>query len=93
MVAIAMQDGVYDKMGSQIEQVKARHGRVFVVATAGDDSFNGKADHVVYVPRISPLLTPVLSVLPLQLIAYHVAMGLGRDVDQPRNLAKSVTVE
>jgi glucosamine--fructose-6-phosphate aminotransferase (isomerizing) len=93
VVAIAMQDGVYDKMGSQIEQVKARHGRVFVVATEGDDSFNGKADHVVYVPRISPLLTPVLSVLPLQLIAYYVAMGLGRDVDQPRNLAKSVTVE
>ena len=93
VVAIAMQDGVYDKMGSQIEQVRARHGRVFVVATEGDNSFNGKADHVVYVPQISPLLTPVLSVLPLQLIAYHVAMGLGRDVDQPRNLAKSVTVE
>jgi glucosamine--fructose-6-phosphate aminotransferase (isomerizing) len=93
VVAIALQDGVYDKMGSQIEQVKARHGRVFVVATEGDDSFNAKADHVVYVPQISPLLTPVLAVLPLQLIAYHVAMGLGRDVDQPRTLAKSVTVE
>ena len=93
VVAIAMQDGVYDKMGSQIEQVRARHGRVFVVATEEDHSFNAKADHVVYVPRISPLLTPVLSVLPLQLIAYHVAIGLGRDVDQPRNLAKSVTVE
>jgi len=93
VVAIALQDGVYDKMGSQIEQVRARHGRVFVVATEGDNSFNSKADHVVYVPQISPLLTPVLAVLPLQLIAYHVAMGLERDVDQPRNLAKSVTVE
>ena len=93
VIAIAVQDGVYDKMGSQIEQVRARHGRVFVVATEGDNSFNSKADHVVYVPQISPLLTPVLAVLPLQLIAYHVAVNLGRDVDQPRNLAKSVTVE
>jgi glucosamine--fructose-6-phosphate aminotransferase (isomerizing) len=80
-------------MGSQIEQVKARHGRVFVVVTKGDNAFNEKADHVFHVPRVSPLLTPVLTVLPLQLIAYFVAMGLGRDVDQPRNLAKSVTVE
>jgi glucosamine--fructose-6-phosphate aminotransferase (isomerizing) len=93
VVAIAVQDGVYDKMGSQIEQVRARHGRVFVVATEGDDSIGTKADHVVYVPKISPLLTPVLAVLPLQLVAYHVAVSLGRDVDQPRNLAKSVTVE
>jgi glucosamine--fructose-6-phosphate aminotransferase (isomerizing) len=93
VVAIALQDGVYDKMGSQIEQVKARHGRVFVVATEGDSSFDAKADHVVYIPQVSPLLTPVLAVLPLQLVAYHVARGLGRDVDQPRNLAKSVTVE
>jgi glucosamine--fructose-6-phosphate aminotransferase (isomerizing) len=93
VVAIAVQDGVYDKMGSQIEQVRARHGRVFVVATEGDSSFHKKADHVVHVPQVSPLLTPVLTVMPLQLIAYFVAMGLGRDVDQPRNLAKSVTVE
>ena len=93
VVAIAVQDGVYDKMGSQIEQVKARHGRVFAVVTEGDNSLNTKADHVVHVPQVSPLLTPVLTVLPLQLIAYHVAVGLGRDVDQPRNLAKSVTVE
>ena len=93
VVAIAIQDGVYDKMGSQIEQVKARHGKVFVVATEGDDSFDESADHVVHVPQVSPLLTPVLSALPLQLIAYHVADSLGRDVDQPRNLAKSVTVE
>jgi glucosamine--fructose-6-phosphate aminotransferase (isomerizing) len=93
VVAIALQDGVYDKMGSQIEQVRARHGRVFVVATEGDSSFASKADHVIHVPQISPLLTPVLAVLPLQLVAYHVAVKLGRNVDQPRNLAKSVTVE
>jgi glucosamine--fructose-6-phosphate aminotransferase (isomerizing) len=93
VVAIAVKDGVYDKMGSQIEQVKARQGRVFAVATEGDSSIGSKADHVVYVPPVSPLLTPVLTVLPLQLVAYHVAMKLGRNVDQPRNLAKSVTVE
>jgi glucosamine--fructose-6-phosphate aminotransferase (isomerizing) len=93
VVAIAVKDGVYDKMGSQIEQVKARQGRVFAVATEGDNSIGSKADHVVYVPPVSPLLTPVLTVLPLQLVAYHVAMKLGRNVDQPRNLAKSVTVE
>ncbi|MGD8475238.1 MAG: glutamine--fructose-6-phosphate transaminase (isomerizing) [Anaerolineae bacterium] len=93
VVVIAVRDGVYDKMGSQIEQVKARQGRVFAVATEGDNSIGSKADHVVYIPPVSPLLTPVLTVLPLQLVAYHVAMKLGRNVDQPRNLAKSVTVE
>jgi len=93
VVAIAVRDGVYDKMGSQIEQVKARQGRVFAVATEGDNSIGSKADHVVYIPPVSSLLTPVLTVLPLQLVAYHVAMKLGRNVDQPRNLAKSVTVE
>ena len=93
VVAIAVRDGVYDKMGSQIEQVKARQGRVFAVATEGDNSIGSKADHVVYIPPVSPLLTPVLTVLPLQLVAYHVAIKLGRNVDQPRNLAKSVTVE
>lgn len=93
VVAIAVQDGVYDKMGSQIEQVRARNGRVFAVATEGDGFIGSKADRTVHVPQISPLLTPVLAVLPLQLVAYHVAVNLGRDVDQPRNLAKSVTVE
>ena len=93
VVAIAVKDGVYDKMGSQIEQVKARHGRVFAVATEGDASIGSKADYVVHIPQVAPLLTPVLTVLPLQLVAYHVAMKLGRNVDQPRNLAKSVTVE
>jgi glucosamine--fructose-6-phosphate aminotransferase (isomerizing) len=92
-VAIAVQDSVYDKMISQIEQVKARGGEVIAVATEGDDFVRTKADHVISVPRTSPLLTPVLTVIPLQLFAYHVAVRLGADVDQPRNLAKSVTVE
>ncbi len=93
VVAIAVQDGVYSKMGNQIEQVKARNGRVFAIATEGDDTIGTQADHVVYIPQIAPLLAPVLTVLPLQLVAYHVAAKLKRDVDQPRNLAKSVTVE
>jgi glucosamine--fructose-6-phosphate aminotransferase (isomerizing) len=93
VMAIAVQDHVYDKMISQIEQVKARGGVVIAVATEGDEFIQKKADHVIYIPQTSPLLTPVLTVLPLQLFAYHVAVRRGADVDQPRNLAKSVTVE
>jgi glucosamine--fructose-6-phosphate aminotransferase (isomerizing) len=93
VVALAVRDGVYEKMISQIEQVKARGGAVIAVATEGDAFVATKADHVIYVPVTSPLLTPVLTVLPLQLFAYHVAVRRGADVDQPRNLAKSVTVE
>ncbi len=93
VVAIAPSDRVYDKMVSQIEQVKARGGIVIAVATEEDDFIPTKADHVLYVPRASELLTPVLTVIPLQLLAYHIAVRRGADVDQPRNLAKSVTVE
>jgi glucosamine--fructose-6-phosphate aminotransferase (isomerizing) len=93
VVAIATQDSVYDKMISQIEQVKSRDGIVIAIATAGDEFICSKADHVISVPATSPLLTPVLTVLPLQLFAYHMAVRRGADVDQPRNLAKSVTVE
>ena len=93
VVTIAVHDGVYDKMVSQIEQVKARGGIVIAVATEGDLAIRRKADQVLYVPAASSLLTPVLTVLPLQLLAYHTAIRRGCDVDQPRNLAKSVTVE
>ena len=93
VVAIAVHDNVYDKMISQIEQVKARDGTVIAVATEGDEAIGAKADRVIYVPQTSPLLAPVLTVLPLQLFAYHMAVRRGADVDQPRNLAKSVTVE
>jgi glucosamine--fructose-6-phosphate aminotransferase (isomerizing) len=93
VVAIAIQDHVYDKMISQIEQVKARGGIVIAVANEGDDFIATKADHVLRVPQTSELLTPVLTVIPLQLLAYHIAVRRGCDVDQPRNLAKSVTVE
>jgi glucosamine--fructose-6-phosphate aminotransferase (isomerizing) len=93
VVVVAPQDHVYDKMISQIEQVKARGGIVIAVANEGDDFIAGKADHVLRIPRASELLTPVLTVIPLQLLAYAIAVRRGADVDQPRNLAKSVTVE
>ncbi|KPL20733.1 MAG: glutamine amidotransferase [Anaerolineae bacterium SM23_84] len=93
VVAIAVQDDVRDKMLSNIEQVRARGGTVIAVATEGDQEVAEKANHAVFVPAASSLLTPVLTTIPLQLFAYHVAVRLGCDVDQPRNLAKSVTVE
>ena len=93
VVAIATQDSVYDKMLSQIQQAKARGAPVIAVATAGDREIASKADHVLYVPASPELLSPVINIIPLQLLAYHVAVRRGADVDQPRNLAKSVTVE
>lgn len=93
VVAIAPQDALYEKMISQVEQVKARNGIVIALATAGDTTMAEKADHVLYVPPMPPLLSPVVNVVPLQLLAYHIATLRGTDVDQPRNLAKSVTVE
>ena len=93
VVTIAVQDNVYDKMISQIEQVKARGGIVIAVCNEGDEAIHAKADYVLRIPRAHPLITPILAVLPLQLLAYHLAVRRGCDVDQPRNLAKSVTVE
>jgi glucosamine--fructose-6-phosphate aminotransferase (isomerizing) len=93
VVAIAVRDRVYDKMIGQIEQVNARGGTVIALATAGDEDIAAKADHVLYVPESPALLSPVINVIPLQLLAYQLAVRRGCDVDQPRNLAKSVTVE
>jgi glucosamine--fructose-6-phosphate aminotransferase (isomerizing) len=93
VVAIAVRDHVRDKMLSNIEQVRARGGIVIAVATEGDQEIAEKATHTLFVPAASPLLTPVLTTIPLQSLAYHIAVRLGCDVDQPRNLAKSVTVE
>jgi glucosamine--fructose-6-phosphate aminotransferase (isomerizing) len=93
VVAIAVKDKVYEKVINNIEQVKARGGIVIALATEGDEDIARKADHVLYIPQTSTLLTPVLAVIPLQLLAYHIAVRRGCDVDQPRNLAKSVTVE
>ncbi len=93
VVCLTPQDGVYDKMISQIEQAKARGGIVIAVATDGDDEIKRKADHVLYVPPAPALLNPILLSIPMQLLAYYIAVRRGADVDQPRNLAKSVTVE
>lgn len=90
---IATQDHLYDKMISQVRQAKARGGVVIAVATAGDTAMLDEADHVLFVPPAPPLLAAVMNVIPMQLFAYHVAVRRGADVDQPRNLAKSVTVE
>lgn len=93
VIAIAPQDHLYDKMVSQIEQARARGGIVIALATEGDNYLREKADHVIFVPEAPRLLAPIVNVIPLQLFAYHVAALRGADVDQPRNLAKSVTVE
>jgi len=93
VVCIAVRDGVYEKMISQVEQVRARGGIVIAIATEGDDDIRKKADHVISVPPAHPLLTPVLTAIPMQRLAYQMAVRRGCDVDQPRNLAKSVTVE
>jgi glucosamine--fructose-6-phosphate aminotransferase (isomerizing) len=93
VVFVAPCDSSYRKVLSNIQEVKARGGRIIVVTTEGSGDLAGLADHVIRVPRVSALLSPVLTVIPLQLLAYHVAVLRGLDVDRPRNLAKSVTVE
>jgi glucosamine--fructose-6-phosphate aminotransferase (isomerizing) len=93
VVCIAPHDAIYEKMISNVEQVKARRGHVIAVVTEGDTVLAEKADHVITIPETWPLLTPILSVIPLQILAYAIAVRRGCDVDQPRNLAKSVTVE
>jgi glucosamine--fructose-6-phosphate aminotransferase (isomerizing) len=93
VVVIAPRDPWYEKMFSQLEQAKARGGMVIAVSTDGDEIIRRKADHVLWVPETPWRLSPVTTVIPLQLLAYHIAALRGLDVDQPRNLAKSVTVE
>jgi glucosamine--fructose-6-phosphate aminotransferase (isomerizing) len=84
---------LYDKTLSNIQEVKARDGVVVAIATQGDDKVRKMADYVIEIPPTSELLSPILEIVPLQLLAYHIAVRRGCDVDQPRNLAKSVTVE
>jgi glucosamine--fructose-6-phosphate aminotransferase (isomerizing) len=93
VVCLAPKDPWHDKMVSQIQQAKARGGIVIAVATEGDELVRSMADYVLWVPESPWMLSPVVTVLPLQLLAYHIATIRGLDVDQPRNLAKSVTVE
>jgi len=91
--AICTKGSVYDKMISNIEEVKARNGKVIAIATKGDERIKSIVDDVIYIPKTLECLTPFLVTIPLHLFAYYVALFLKRDIDKPRNLAKSVTVE
>ena len=93
VVAIALKDSVYKKMLSNIQEVRARAGIVIALATDGDAEISRHADEVIWIPKTNELISPALAVVPLQLLAYHIADKRGNDVDQPRNLAKAVTVE
>ena len=92
-VAICPQDGVYQKTFSNIEEIKARSGRVISIATIGDERITNVSDDVIYIPQVDEMLYPLLITIPLQLLAYHIADLKECDIDKPRNLAKSVTVE
>lgn len=93
VVVIATQGATYEKMFSNLEEVRARDGRIIAIATSGDDRIKTVAEDTIYIPNLGDELNPILASIPLQLLAYHIAVLRGNDVDQPRNLAKSVTVE
>jgi glutamine---fructose-6-phosphate transaminase (isomerizing) len=93
VVFVCTRDKAYEKVLSNMAEVRARRGRIIAVATEGDETISARADHVVHIPETLDPLVPLLSVVPLQLLAYHIAVARGCHVDQPRNLAKSVTVE
>jgi glutamine---fructose-6-phosphate transaminase (isomerizing) len=92
-VAISPRDSTYDKMISNIQQIKARDGHVIAIAVEGDDHIKSHVDHVIYVPQTIDIIQPLLNTIPLQLLAYYIALERGCSIDKPRNLAKSVTVE
>jgi glucosamine--fructose-6-phosphate aminotransferase (isomerizing) len=93
VVVIATNKGTYDKIVSNIQEIKARKGRVIAIVTKGDQTVKGLADYCIEIPETEECLVPLIASIPLQLLAYHIAVTKGTDVDQPRNLAKSVTVE
>jgi glucosamine--fructose-6-phosphate aminotransferase (isomerizing) len=93
VIAVAPDDRSYEKIASNVQEAKAREGRIYAVASRGNGEIGGIAQHVVYVPKVDVTLTPFITSVPLQLLAYYVADFKGTDVDQPRNLAKTVTVE
>jgi glucosamine--fructose-6-phosphate aminotransferase (isomerizing) len=93
VVVLAPRDPIYPKVVSNIEEVKARAGRILAIVSDDAPELQGKVDHMIKVPHTLPHLLPILTTIPLQLLAYHIAVMKGADVDQPRNLAKSVTVE
>jgi glucosamine--fructose-6-phosphate aminotransferase (isomerizing) len=93
VIAIALKDSIYEKIISNLQEVNARNGRIITIATEGDERVEDFSENVIYIPDTINIFQPLLSVIPLQLLAYHVATKRGLDVDKPRNLAKSVTVE
>ncbi len=93
VVIIATNSTVYEKVLSNIQEIKARKGRVIAIVNEGDEVIKALADYCIEIPSTIECLDPLLSVIPLQLLAYHIAVNKRRDVDMPRNLAKSVTVE
>ncbi len=93
VVCIAVESKVYDKMISNIQEIRSRHGKIIAIATQGNKNIQELTGEVIYIPKVGESLSPLIVALPLQLLAYHIALKRGCDVDQPRNLAKSVTVE
>ena len=93
VVVIATNKSAYEKIVSNIQEVKARKGIVIAIVTKGDEEISKIADYTIEIPDTEEPFTPLLSVIPLQLLSYHIALARGCNVDQPRNLAKSVTVE
>ena len=93
VIVIATKKGHYDKIVSNIQEIKSRKGKIIAIVSQGDQTVKELADHVIEVPETLECLAPLLTTIPLQLLSYHIAVQLNRNVDQPRNLAKSVTVE
>ncbi len=93
VVFIAPKDSTYDKIISNIEEIRARKGKIISIANEGDEEIKRLSDYVLYVPRTVPIFAPILNSIPLQFLSYFIATARGANVDQPRNLAKSVTVE
>jgi len=93
VVFVATKDMYYEKVVSNVQEIKARKGQVIAVATIGDAVLPTMTDNIMFVPEIDEVIAPLLSVIPLQLLSYYVGVNKGIDVDKPRNLAKSVTVE
>ena len=93
IVSIATNSKVYEKIVSNMEEAKARGATIIVIASSSNREILTKSDHIIYIPETDEFVSPLISVVPLQLLAYYISVNLGCDVDQPRNLAKSVTVE
>jgi glucosamine--fructose-6-phosphate aminotransferase (isomerizing) len=93
IVGVATKTAIYEKVVSNLQEVRARDGKLIVICDEGDEEMRELADDVIEIPPTIEGLQPILTVVPMQLLAYHIAHRLGKDVDQPRNLAKSVTVE